>query len=227
MLYKYEPHLHTSEASKCGKLDGASFARFYKSLGYTGIVVTDHFYHGNTAIPRELPWNEWVTEFTKGYENARREGERIGIDVFFGWEYTSPYDADFLIYGLSPDWLSDNPEQIKWNTVDYMTKVREAGGTVIHAHPFRRPKIMLIPSVTDGVEIINANAKAADNHRAEWYADSYGFPKIGGSDNHSGKREYLSGVYLPEKAGDCAEFARMINEGKAIVFADRYDAEGN
>ena len=146
--------------------------------------------------------------------------------MFFGWEYTSPYDADFLIYGLSVDWLLDNSEQIKWNTVEYMTRVREAGGTVIHAHPFRRPKVMLIPSVTDGVEIINANASAADNHRAEWYADSYGFPKIGGSDNHSGARECMSGIYLPDRASSCEDFAQMIKDQKAVVFVDRYDSNG-
>ena len=155
MLYKYETHIHTSESSKCGRMDGASFARLYKSLGYTGIIVTDHFYKGNTAVPRELPWNEWVTQFVKGYENAKTEGDRIGLDVFFAWEYSGYHGADFLIYGLDADWLYANPDQINWTTVEYMARVRESGGTVIHAHPFRRPEKYLIPEVTDGVEIIN------------------------------------------------------------------------
>ncbi len=223
MLYKYEPHCHTSEGSKCGKLDGASFARFYKGLGYTGLIITDHFYKGNTAVPRELPWDRWVAEFVKGYENAKAEGGRIGLDVFFAWEYSGAHRADFLIYGLDREWLLEHPEQIELDTCDYLTLVRQSGGTVIHAHPFRRPEKLLLPEWTDGVEVINASAGDADNERAQWYADSYGLPKIGGSDNHVGARKKLAGVYLPEMVTSTAEFAERIKAGETVVFSDVYD----
>lgn len=227
MLYKYETHVHTSEASKCGRMDGASFARLYKSLGYTGIIVTDHFYKGNTAVPRELPWDEWVTQFVKGYENAKAEGDRIGLDVFFAWEYSGYHGADFLIYGLDAEWLYANPEQINWTTVEYMARVRESGGTVIHAHPFRRPEKYLIPEVTDGVEIVNTHACDEDNFRAEMYAKSYGFPGIAGSDNHGGIQELMGGVHLPERIMCINDFVRFVKEGEAKLFVDRYDCDGN
>ncbi len=227
MLYKYETHCHTSEGSECGKLDGASFARFYKSLGYAGLFITDHFYKGNTAVPRTLPWNDWVTEFAKGYENAKREGDKIGLDVFFAWEYSGAHGADFLIYGLDKDWLLAHPEQIELGTCDYLALVRESGGTVIHAHPFRRPEKLLLPDWTDGVEIINANASDEDNFRAEIYARSYGFPVIGGSDNHSGARQKrLAGVYLPERISGINEFVSFLRNNEVKVFTDRYNDDG-
>ncbi len=229
MLYKYEPHCHTSEGSKCSRIDGASLARFYKYLGYTGIIITDHFYNGNTAVPRELPWNEWVAKFTEGYKNAKKEGDRIGIDVFFAWEY-SIKGNDFLIYGLDENWLYEHPDQLGWHYREYMKNVRADGGMVIHAHPFREAgyidHIRLIPRDCDGVEVLNASMQDPEvNRRALWYADSYKLIKCAGSDNHVGKREHLGGVYLPERIKSVGEFITLMKSGKGEIFADRYDAD--
>ena len=87
MGYRYETHMHTCEGSACASASGAEMARAHRENGYTGIFVTDHFFNGNTAVPRELPWRERVERFCLGYEHARKEGERIGLDVFFGFEY--------------------------------------------------------------------------------------------------------------------------------------------
>ena len=97
--YLYETHMHTSEASACAGSTGAQMARAYKEAGYTGIIVTDHFFYGNTSVDRSLPWEEWVRRFCLGYEHAKAEGERIGLSVFFGWE--ACYEGtEFLVYGL-------------------------------------------------------------------------------------------------------------------------------
>jgi len=230
MLYKYETHTHTSEGSACGKIDGASLARFYKSFGYTGLFITDHFYKGNTAVPRELPWSEWVTEFIKGYQNAKAEGDKIGLDVFFAWEYTIEGN-DFLVYGLDENWLYDHPDQIEWKYREYLAKAREDGAMVIHAHPFREAgyidHIRLIPREVDGVEVINTSMKQEVNRRADWYAREYGLCLTAGSDNHVGKRSLLGGVYLPERIESVTDYIRLIKEGKAELFTDRYDEDGN
>ena len=104
MRYRYETHLHTCEGSACASASGAEMARIHKELGYTGIFVTDHFFNGNTAVPRDLPWRERVELFCLGYEHAREEGEKIGLDVFFGFEY-GVHAADFLVYNLDKKWL--------------------------------------------------------------------------------------------------------------------------
>ena len=46
--YKYETHLHTSETSACAVSSAGDMVRAYADAGYTGIVVTDHFFNGNT-----------------------------------------------------------------------------------------------------------------------------------------------------------------------------------
>ena len=70
MGYLYETHLHTAQASACGRSSGAEHVRYYQSLGYTGIFVTDHFFGGNTCVPRDLPWEERIDLFCRGYEDA-------------------------------------------------------------------------------------------------------------------------------------------------------------
>ena len=64
--YKYETHSHTSETSKCSLADGASLAKYYASLGYTVLFITDHFFNGNTTVSPELPWEERVELFCRG-----------------------------------------------------------------------------------------------------------------------------------------------------------------
>ena len=59
-MYKYDLHVHTKEGSACGRSTGAEMAEMYAREGYSGFVVTEHFYTGNTAVPRDLPWEEWV-----------------------------------------------------------------------------------------------------------------------------------------------------------------------
>jgi hypothetical protein len=230
MLYKYETHTHTSQTSKCSKISGADLARFYKSLGYTGIFITDHFFNGNTTVPRDLEWNERVELFIQGYLDAKAEGDKIGLDVFLGWEY-SIGGNDFLVYGLDREWLLKNPDQLTWKLREYMSKAREDGALVIHAHPFREAGyielIRLIPRDVDGVEVENSGMLPEVNQRADWYADSYGLIKSAGSDNHSGKRQRLSGIYLPERAKSASDFVRLMKSGQGTIFVDYYDSDGN
>ena len=95
--YLYETHLHTSQGSLCGRAEGREMADACKKAGYTGIFVTDHNWGGNTAADSSLPWETWVSEFAKGFLDAKEEGERIGLDVFFGWE-AGFQGTEFLIF---------------------------------------------------------------------------------------------------------------------------------
>ena len=46
--YLYETHMHTCEASKCARSTGAQMAQAAKEAGYTGVIITDHNWYGNT-----------------------------------------------------------------------------------------------------------------------------------------------------------------------------------
>lgn len=216
MGFLYETHLHTCQSSACGRSTGREHVRFYKDLGYTGIFVTDHFFGGNTAIPRELPWEEWVDRFCGGFEDAWEEGQRVGLDVFFAWEETFNGD-DYLIYGLDRDWLKAHPEVRSWSHKEQYETVHRDGGCVIQAHPFRIrdyiQRIYLCDRYVDGVEVANAGNDAFSDVYALRYAKEHHFVMTCGSDNHysaPGVENRIFGVELPEKLTCAKDYVRMI-----------------
>lgn len=229
--YLYETHLHTKEASACAKSRAVDMVRACKEAGYTGIFVTDHNWYGNTALNRKLPWKDFVENFAKGYENAKTAGDEMGLDVFFGWE--AGYNGtEFLIYGLSKEWLLQNPK-IKDATVEeQFALVKEAGGMVIHAHPFREedyiPKVRLFPELVDGVEGINAthscsrsvshNKKEFDE-RAVAYAAEHKLPMTAGSDIHSVSL-LGGGMAFKRKLKDGRDFVQAVMGGEDYLLTN-------
>lgn len=195
--YKYEMHLHTNEASACARNSGAEMVRAHYEAGYSGIFVTNHAWGGNTCIDRHLPYKEWVKQFASGYYNALAEGEKIGMDVFFGLE-SGFQGTEFLIYGISPEWLMEHENLWNASIEEQYKIIRAGGGIVIHAHPYREepyiPEIRLFPDFVDGVEICNAthSSHLSISHndpeydvRARAYAKKHDFIGIAGSDVHS------------------------------------------
>lgn len=216
-LYQYETHLHTTEASACSMCSAAEHVRNYKEAGYTGIIVTDHFFNGNTSVPYDLPWEERVELFCKGYENAKAEGDRIGLFVFFGWE--AGFDGtDFLIYGLDKQWLKEHPDILSWSVEEQYRQVHRDGGYIVHAHPYRvRPyikEIRLYPESVDAVEVLNVGNRNNDfDRRALLYARKHHLPETAGTDAH-GKGEALSGMAFHHKLEDIKDFIAGIKAGE-------------
>jgi len=237
VAYLYETHLHTAGVSKCAISRGSEYIAGYKDKGYSGIIVTDHFYNANCALHRDLPWSEWVNEFYRGYEEARNEGERRGLDVFFGWEETFNGCDDYLVYGLDKDWLLAHPEVRKWTRGEQYRAVKTAGGCVVQAHPFRQRhyirRVVLSTGCVDGVEIANGGNDAEADALACRYAKKINKPMLAGSDIHDASFIYtgeIFGVYLDKKLCDIKDFVSVIcnNEIAGLkVNQERFDLHGN
>lgn len=238
--YLYETHLHTMEGSFCGHYSGADMAKACKEYGYTGIFVTDHNWGGNTAVNRRLPWEEWVRRFVKGYESAKEEGDKIGLDVFFGYE-AGYYGTEFLIYGLDPEFMFTHPKLRGADVEEQYRIVHAGGGMVVHAHPYREefyiPMIRLFPEWIDAVEGINAahsntHSKAHYNpdfdRQAIAYAKEHGLPLTAGSDIH-----YTTllggGMAFRRKLKSTADYMQAVLSGEDYLLTDGeywYDREG-
>ncbi len=223
--YAYETHLHTRQGSACAKNDGAEMARAVKQAGYTGMFVSDHFFYGNTAVDRSLPWSEWVEGYCKGYETAKEEGDRIGLQVFFAWE-ASYRGTDFLVYGLDKEWLLKHPE-IKDATVEEQYQlVHQDGGMIIHAHPYREAsyikEIRLFPEWIDGVEVRNTSHQMEKGDRPDFdqnalaYAKKYDFPQTSGSDIHHVDL-YGGGMAFSHKLNSISDFITAVKNREGIL----------
>ncbi|MDR2785633.1 MAG: PHP domain-containing protein [Treponema sp.] len=216
MSYLYETHLHTARGSACGVSGGRDYIKKYRDSGFAGIMVTDHFFNGNTAINRNLPWKQWVEQFLRGYQETRNEGEKLGLDVFFGWEETYKGD-DYLVYGLDGNWLLAHPESARWSRKEQFDAVHAVGGCIVHAHPFRAAyyirTIHLAPKLVDAVEIANACNDPDWDSLALEYAVRTGLPVTAGSDIHDVnqfKDGDIFGVYLDKKMETIGDYVEAV-----------------
>ncbi len=242
LTYRYETHLHTKEASACSSCWAKDYIDHYQRLGYTGIIVTDHFYHGNTSVPRDLPWNEWVDRFCLGYEHAKEEGDKKGFQVFFGWEEN--YDGDeYLIYGLDKEWLLCHPEMLNWNQQEQFHAVRKDGGLVVQAHPYRErsylSQINLHPNAVDAMEVANLGNQCYMDTLAYEYCKKNGITMTSGSDMHhaSNVSSHCFGMQFTERLETIHDYVAAIktlssdthrtrNEKMLITTQERFSCYG-
>ena len=108
-MYLYETHLHTCPVSRCAGATPEESVQYYKSIGYAGIFVTNHFIDGNINADRTASYEERIRFYFSDYEEAKRIGQEIGLSVFLGVEL-SYKGTDFLIYGLDQQWYFDHPQ---------------------------------------------------------------------------------------------------------------------
>ena len=228
MSFKYDLHVHTKESSACAHNTGKEMAQFYKSLGYDGICITDHFLNGNTTVPKDLSWAKQIEMFSKGYRNAKQEGEKIGLRVFFGWEY-SYRGTDLLTYGLDKKWLLNHPDLLDYSINEYCELIREEGGFIAQAHPFREADyidmIRLLPRGVNAVEIINASMTDFVNQRAAEYADNYELLKQAGSDAHAVDHKQYSGIKTTQAVNSLDKLLELIKQEKIEVFLQQFNSE--
>lgn len=229
--YLYETHMHTSESSACARSTGEEMAKAARDAGYTGVIITNHNWYGNSCIDRSLPWEAWIEQFCTGYENARDWGEQHGLDVFFGYE--SCYrGTEFLIYGVDKQWLLAHPEIKDASVLAQYHMIHEAGGMVIHAHPFREeyyiPEVRLFPEAVDGVEGINAthsshlstgHNKAEFDRLAVSYAREHNLPMTAGSDVHT-TRLFGGGMAFKRKLHSIEDFCQAVLKGEDYLLTN-------
>ena len=227
--YLYETHMHTNQGSACGRNTGYEMAKACKEFGYTGAFITDHNWGGNTCVSRELPWEEWMSLYARGYRDARRFGDENDFDVFFGME-TGFQGTEFLIYGLTPEDFTAMPAFRMADIPKQYELVKSMGGLVSQAHPYRVepyiPEVRNFPEYVDAFEAYNAthSSPLSKAHNiAEWNDEAiklalkHNKPITAGSDTHS-TTLFGGGMAFKKRLENVAEFCDLIrNDGDYII----------
>ena len=143
-MYKYEMHIHTSPCSGGGS-DIRDHIDALISKGYSGMVVTNHFYYGDTRIDRNLPWEEFVDAYRKDYLNGLDYARTVDFDLLFGLEEHVGGGQEILIYGVTPELIAEHPELKASSAEKYVEVVHSAGGLVYQAHPYRAREYISVP----------------------------------------------------------------------------------
>ena len=229
MQYRYDTHVHTAPVSRCARASVRQTVEFYRNKGYDGIFIANHFLDGNINIDPSEPYEKKIEFYFSDYEDALRIGREVGLKIFLGVEI-SYKGTDFLIYGLDKEWYLSHPEIMEMDKTSELRFMMEEGALVIQAHPFREAHyidhIRLYPHCVHGIETINAERTDQCNDLGNYFADSYGFHKTAGSDNHvAGAAKRLAGMISSEPLKDEADFIRHVLADDMELFLEDNDAE--
>ncbi len=222
-MYLYEIHLHTSGCSACGSSTAEEMVDAAHAAGYAGIVFSNHFFHGNTAVSRDLPWRGFMEVYRQDYLAAKRYAEKYDMDVLFGIEEGMGNGKEVLIYGLTPEVLINCPDFLNFNLYEMSKFVRENGGIFACAHPFRNrsyivdPDIPLDPAAFDFIEVHNHFNQQDENVRAAKLAKENGLPGIAGGDIHSASNLGTTGLAFYERVRTEQEFAEALRSRRYML----------
>jgi len=187
--------------------------------GYSGIIVTDHFFNGNTCIPEDLPWEQRVEMYCAGYERAKKAAEGMDFNVMFGVEFNFQKD-EYLLYGIDKEWLIKNERIMHMTRHQLHDAVSKAGAIMVQAHPYRErdylTDIKLCPEVCDGIEIYNAANSPNMNALGYKYAADLDLPMTSGSDIHFFHEKYMGGMMFEEKIGSVEEYVEAVLNRKGV-----------
>jgi len=218
MIYKYDTHVHTAETSPCGRVNAKDVVRLYKSDGFSGIVITDHYYFGFFKNSNHNTWKEKIKDYLKGYKIAVEEGEKIGLKVILGLElsFTESFN-DYLIYGITEDFLFEERELYKLTLKEFRRLADKEGFLIYQAHPFRDMMERADPFLLDGVEVYNGHPYHMNrNDLALEFAKSNNLKMISGSDFHMTEALGRGGILIDTEVNNSIEFADMLKYNESI-----------
>lgn len=221
-MFKTETHLHTKETSSCSRLFAKEMVELYHNAGYKTIFVSDHMHHDFLEANSDVSREEAVRRFLSGYNNAKAEAEKYGMNVLLSTEYSLTFgniDSHYLVYGIDEDFLLENANCADFTLERLRAATKKKGALLIEAHPFRGVCIPT-PTFVDGVEIYNPNPRhfvESDEVRTLEIAKLYGLYISAGSDAHRTEDIAGSGMGSDHEIKTAEDFIELIKSGKGTV----------
>ena len=194
-MFKTELHMHTRDASPCANCPAELAAEKYIQAGYRTVVVTNHFHNGCLKDYGCGSWEEYIRLFLRAWEKVRYYAGD-DLHVLLGAEIR--YDGsenDYLVYGLTPEYLYGHPDLLTGGAIRNLPKLREDGMLVYQAHPFRINMKIMPAEILDGYEAFNGHrGHQSRNDIAYQWANVQGKPMISGSDHHNTDHRPSGGI---------------------------------
>jgi predicted metal-dependent phosphoesterase TrpH len=217
MLYRYETHCHSSQCSACAHSTAQELVHAYKDAGYAGLILTDHFIHGNTSVDAGLPWAVRMERYYGAYLDAKAEGEKLDFDVIFALEHAYGGGQEVLVYGIDLPFLLDNPDIPQLAIDEFAQRVHDYGGILIQAHPYRYGgwEVTVRLDLVDGLEIFNAGNDPVKNQMALHKSKEAPCILTSGADTHykGEPRIGQAGIALPYRIHNEKELVTALKKG--------------
>ena len=223
MIFRYETHCHSNRCSRCAHSTPAELVKAYHNKGFSGLVLTDHFIHGNNCVDASLPWEKRMQCYYDAYLEAKEAAKPLDFDVLFGIEHAYGGGLEVLCYGIDLDFMLKNPDIPELALPEFSRRIHNYGGILIHAHPYRWAgrELQLPLDLLDGIEVYNAGNAPEKNILAQRLADQSQFIQTSGSDLHNIAETKLgtAGIILPYRVRTETELvAALKRKDHSLIF---------
>ena len=225
MQFKTELHAHTSEVSPCGHVTAPEVAERFIAEGYTSLVITNH-YCDYVIDPLKGTWREKMDYYLYPY-HLMRESAGNRLNVILGCELRFEGSInDYLIYGITEDFLRENPELHKMSLRSFAPLARENGMLVVQAHPFRNGMVVVNPEHLDGMETFNGTPTYdGRNLIADAWAKRYNLLRTSGSDFHNPDQYGTGGILTNAAIRTGEELVAVLKSGNYTLHCSGPAAE--
>ena len=134
--------------------------------------------------------------------------------------------TDFLVYGLTPEFLTASPGFDKLEFEKFSETVRAEGAFLAQAHPFRNEWWINDPSpadpaLIDAIEVHNAAMSPEVNRKAYDYAKKFNLPMISGSDAHCVGMRKPAGIALKKRAENIFDIIEAIKSKQVEILESK------
>ena len=184
-MFKTELHCHSSDISACARVDADIIIEKFTSVGYSTLVLTNHFSSGTYDHNKCESWDEWVDKYIGAYE-LLKEKAKGKLNILLGMELrTNENNNDYLVFGVTEKFLRENESIFEMNIWDVHKLTSANGMLLVQAHPFRDGMCVNHPHALDGVEVFNGHmGHDSRNDIAEAWANKFSLIKTSGTDFH-------------------------------------------
>ncbi len=211
-MYKIDTHVHTAEVSPCGSIQAKKLVNMYGEMAYDGLIITDHYGDYFFKNHEKLCWNDEMDKLLMGYNIAKEEAKKVGLVVLLGIELNFVWSTnDYLVYGIDENFLKENKDLHKLELSIVKELIKQQGGVIYQAHPFRPGMSVVEPALLDGIEVYNGNLRHnSRNDLAFSYAKEHGLKMLSGSDFHEEEDLARGGIMTEKKITSIDEFIEIL-----------------
>ncbi len=220
MQYKTELHVHCSEVSPCADLTAVQVADRYLAAGYTSLVLTNHL----IRFIMERGGEDWDSQVDYFLRPVRLMQDYVGdrMHILLGAELRfDDHDNDYLLYGVTEQFLRENPRPYEMSMKDFKKLANENGILFIQAHPFRNRMKVIRPDMIDGIEVFNGHVgHDSRNDIADLWSKKYDLLRTSGSDFHHPHSVIDAGILTDTPVTSIAQLTDILRTGDCTLICE-------
>ncbi len=210
-----DTHTHSKGASYCSQISVRDLIDFKISLGYDGMILTNHI---QRWYYKDRPFESAAENLLEEFADGKKYADERGFRLFLGVEVSidSPRYSDILIHGNVAKLFRDRPETCALTQKELFEYCNDECMLMIQAHPIRQGMDFLDPAFLHGVEINCQPNDLAKRKEVEKFAADNDLLLFCGTDTHNVDMTTRGGLIVPDDLYDSQDFVRYVRETKRL-----------